>query len=103
MKNELSFNSPGLPVARRTQGLRARTAKAPGPVARTLAARARQRELDYGPDAAPRRLHLPGLADLDPLLRPEAIRAQGVDANVRWTMRQILETPERRERQAEVR
>jgi carbonic anhydrase len=27
--------------------------------------------------------------------------AQAVDANVRWTMRQILETPEGRERQAE--
>ena len=44
---------------------------------------------------------LPGLADLDPQLTPEAMLAQGVEANVRWSMRQILETPEGRERQAE--
>jgi len=44
---------------------------------------------------------LPGLEDLDPQLTPEAMLAQAVDANVRWTMRQILETPEGRERQAE--
>lgn len=44
---------------------------------------------------------LPGLADLDPQLTPEAMLAQAVEANVRWSMRQILETPEGRERQAE--
>ena len=44
---------------------------------------------------------LPGLADLDQQLTPEAMLAQGVEANVRWSMRQILETPEGRERQAE--
>ena len=44
---------------------------------------------------------LPGLADLDPQLAPEAMIAQGVEANVRWSMRQILETPEGRERQAD--
>lgn len=44
---------------------------------------------------------LPGLADLDLQLTPEAMLAQGVEANVRWSMRQILETPEGRERQAE--
>ena len=44
---------------------------------------------------------LPGLADLDPQLASEAMLAQGVEANVRWSMRQILETPEGRERQAE--
>jgi carbonic anhydrase len=44
---------------------------------------------------------LPGLADLDPQLNPEAMLAQGVEANVRWSMRQILETPEGRVRQAE--
>src|SRR4029453_3166927 len=44
---------------------------------------------------------LPGLADLDPQLSPEAMSAHAVEANVRWTMRQILETPEGRERQAE--
>jgi len=44
---------------------------------------------------------LPGLADLDSQLTPEAMRAQAVEANVRWSMRQILETPEGQERQAE--
>lgn len=44
---------------------------------------------------------LPGLADLDPKLTPEAMLAQGVEANVRWSMRQIRETPEGREHQAE--
>jgi carbonic anhydrase len=44
---------------------------------------------------------LPGLEDLDPQLTPEAMLAQAVEANVRWTMRQILETPEGQERQAE--
>jgi carbonic anhydrase len=44
---------------------------------------------------------LPGLADLDVQLTPEAMRAQAVEVNVRWTMRQILETPEGQERQAE--
>ena len=41
---------------------------------------------------------LPGLADLDQQLTPEAMLAQAVEANVRWSMRQILETPEGRER-----
>ncbi len=37
---------------------------------------------------------LPGLDGIDPSLpRDEMVRA-GVEANVRWTMRQILETPE---------
>jgi len=44
---------------------------------------------------------LPGLEDLDPQLTPEAILAQAVEANVRWTVRQILESPEGRERQVE--
>ncbi|MGZ5536964.1 MAG: carbonic anhydrase [Chthoniobacterales bacterium] len=44
---------------------------------------------------------LPGLADLDTQLSPEAMLAQAVEANVRWSMRQILESPEGRERQAE--
>ena len=44
---------------------------------------------------------LPGLADLDLKLSPEAMNAQAVEANVRWSMRQILETPEGRERLAE--
>jgi carbonic anhydrase len=37
----------------------------------------------------------------DPQLTPEAMLAQAVEVNVRWTMRQILETPEGRERQVE--
>jgi carbonic anhydrase len=44
---------------------------------------------------------LPGLADLDLQLTPEAMLEQAVEANVRWSMRQILETPEVRERQAD--
>src|SRR4030095_12491005 len=44
---------------------------------------------------------LPGLIDLDLQLTPEAMLAQAVVANVRWSMRQILETPEGGERQAE--
>ena len=44
---------------------------------------------------------LPGLTDLDLQLTPEAMLAQAVEANVRWSMRQILETPEGRERQTE--
>jgi carbonic anhydrase len=44
---------------------------------------------------------LPGLTDLDPQLTPEAMSAQGVEANVRWSMRQILETPEVRQRQVD--
>lgn len=44
---------------------------------------------------------LPGLEDLDPQLTPEAMLTQAVEANVRWTMRQILELPEGRERQVE--
>jgi carbonic anhydrase len=44
---------------------------------------------------------LPGLDGIDPALAPEAQLAAGVEANVRWTMRQILESPEARARQAE--
>jgi carbonic anhydrase len=44
---------------------------------------------------------VPGLIDLDLQLTPEAMLAQAVEANVRWSMRQILETPEGRQRQTE--
>src|SRR4029077_12076291 len=44
---------------------------------------------------------LPALEGLDPQLTPEAMLAQAVEANVRWTMRQILQTPEGQERQVE--
>ncbi len=44
---------------------------------------------------------LPGLTDIDTHLAPEALLSQAVEANVRWTMRQILQTPEARDRQIE--
>jgi carbonic anhydrase len=44
---------------------------------------------------------LPGLADVDPSLPPETQLTAAVDANVRWSMRQLLETPEGRARMAE--
>jgi len=43
---------------------------------------------------------LPGLADVDLQGNPETIGSEAVEANVRWSMRQILETPEGRERKA---
>lgn len=46
---------------------------------------------------------LPGLDELDPQLPPHELLEQAVEANVRWTMRQILETPEGRARMAEAR
>jgi carbonic anhydrase len=44
---------------------------------------------------------LPGLDGIDPRLSPGEQLAEAVEANVRWTMRQILETPEAQARQAE--
>ena len=44
---------------------------------------------------------LPGLDGIDPRLAPEAQLRAAVEANVRWTMRQILDTPEARARKAE--
>jgi carbonic anhydrase len=44
---------------------------------------------------------LPGLPDLDPQLTPQAQLSQAVEANVRWTMRQIVESPEGQARLAE--
>jgi carbonic anhydrase len=44
---------------------------------------------------------LPGLDGIDPQLPQEQQLACAVEANVRWTMRQILDTPEGRERMAE--
>ena len=44
---------------------------------------------------------LPGLEDLDPQVALERMLARAVEAKVRWTMRQILESLEGRERQAE--
>lgn len=44
---------------------------------------------------------LPGLEGIDPQLDPDLLMKNAVEANVRWTMRQFLETPEGRERMAE--
>jgi carbonic anhydrase len=44
---------------------------------------------------------VPAFDNLDPQLPPDALLAQGVESNVRWSIRQILETPEVRERQLE--
>ncbi len=44
---------------------------------------------------------LPGLADLDVGLEPEALLQSAVEANVRWTVRQVRETPEARQRETE--
>jgi carbonic anhydrase len=44
---------------------------------------------------------LPGLTGVDSSLDPEAQLAQAVENNVRWTIRQVLESPEGRTREAE--
>jgi len=44
---------------------------------------------------------MPGLDDVDPRLPPEQMLHRAVESNVRWSMRQILETPEGRARLAE--
>jgi len=44
---------------------------------------------------------LPGLRDLPPGLAPDAEMGAAVEANVRWSMHQLLETPEGKARSAE--
>jgi carbonic anhydrase len=44
---------------------------------------------------------LPGLPDPDPQLPPSAQLERAVEANVRWTLRQVLESPEAQARLAE--
>jgi carbonic anhydrase len=44
---------------------------------------------------------LPGLPELDPTLSPEEQASRAVESNVRWTVRQILDTPEGKARMAE--
>jgi carbonic anhydrase len=44
---------------------------------------------------------MPGLALLDSALAPEQQLAHAVEANVRWSMRQIVDTPEGQARRAE--
>jgi carbonic anhydrase len=43
----------------------------------------------------------PGLPERDPTLTPEAQLTAAVEANVRWSMQQLLDTPEGRARMAE--
>jgi carbonic anhydrase len=43
----------------------------------------------------------PGIAAVDPLLAPEQQLESAVEANVRWSVRQILESPEARARMPE--
>jgi carbonic anhydrase len=44
---------------------------------------------------------MPGLSDVDPRLPPPERLARAVESNVRWTVRQILNTPEAQARVAE--
>jgi carbonic anhydrase len=44
---------------------------------------------------------IPGLDRVDPALTPDAQLHAAVEANVRWSMRQLLETPEAKARAAE--
>ena len=44
---------------------------------------------------------LPGLPDFDPTLSPEEQTSRAVESNVRWTLRQILDSPEGNARMAE--
>ena len=44
---------------------------------------------------------LPALEGLDPALPPEALMKAAVEANVRWTIRTMLESPEARARAAD--
>jgi carbonic anhydrase len=43
----------------------------------------------------------PGIAEVDPLLAPQQQLESAVEANVRWSVRQILESPEARARMPE--
>ena len=44
---------------------------------------------------------VPGLPDFDPTLSPEEQLSRAVESNVRWTVRQILDSPEGQARVAE--
>ena len=44
---------------------------------------------------------LPALDEVDPQLTPQQMLERAVESNVRWSMRQLLETPEGRARMAE--
>jgi carbonic anhydrase len=44
---------------------------------------------------------VPAIRELDPKLPPDLLLAQGIEANVRWTMKQIRNSPEGKARVAE--
>lgn len=44
---------------------------------------------------------VPGLPDFEPTLSPEELVSRAVESNVRWTVRQILDSPEGQARAAE--
>jgi carbonic anhydrase len=44
---------------------------------------------------------LPGLPEFDPTLSPEEQASRAVESNVRWTVRQILDSPEGKGRMVE--
>jgi carbonic anhydrase len=44
---------------------------------------------------------VPALDNLDPTLSPSALLTAAVEANVRWTVREVLESPEGKTRVAE--
>jgi carbonic anhydrase len=44
---------------------------------------------------------VPGLPEFDPAITEQALEARAVESNVRWTIRQIMESPEAKMRQAE--
>ena len=44
---------------------------------------------------------MPGLRDIDPELTPQDQLGAAVEANLRWSMHQLLDTPEGRARMAE--
>ncbi|MCM3874472.1 MAG: hypothetical protein ND895_27590, partial [Pyrinomonadaceae bacterium] len=44
---------------------------------------------------------LPGLPPFDPELSPAERTAQAIESNIRWTVQQIVETPEAKTRLAE--
>ncbi len=71
-----------------------------GTVQAALDARSRGTRERSRIEALPQNI-LPGLDRIDPALAPEARLRAAVEANVRWTMRQILDTPEAQARQAE--
>ena len=71
-----------------------------GAVGAALAAGSRGDD-DTDAHARPLRGIIPGLAGIDPALPPEEQLRAAVEANVRWSMRRLEETPEARRALAE--